>query len=222
MDRKNFLRRFFKSGISMFCCGAMLGKSLLAQEGSGPSGNDQAAQDWIKHLEKRMIKGAETPAWRKAEESSNWIKWMVDNMDAMLDQDTRIKLLQACGRSCYINAFGVAGEEKPTPEAAEQYIKRIESAGYEVQRKDNLTYVYFNWGRNHQNPQGLMMQDGYCMCPIVETVLPGLSPSYCNCSTGYVKEIFERQVGRQVKVDILESIQRGGKDCRFKIEIPKA
>jgi predicted hydrocarbon binding protein len=62
------------------------------------------------------------------------------------------------------------------------------------------------------------MQEGYCMCPIVESGAPGMSKSYCNCSAGYVKEALERATGRIVlKAEVLESILQCGKDCRFKV-----
>lgn len=64
-----------------------------------------------------------------------------------------------------------------------------------------------------------MLQDGYCMCPIVESGPPGLSPTFCYCSTGYVKEAFERHIGKPVKVELLDSLKMEGKDCIFKLAI---
>ena len=74
-------------------------------------------------------------------------------------------------------------------------------------------------GQDPQNPAGLIMLDGYCMCPLVESGPPGLSPTFCYCSTGYVKEIFERTTGKPVTVDLIESLKMGGKDCVFGITI---
>lgn len=165
-----------------------------------------------------MIKGSETPAWRRVEKTELWIKDLMEHMDALLDQETKIKLMQACGQSCYLRAFGVTDERQPTPEEREKYLQFLESNGYKIQRQGNVVTFTFSWGRNHQNPTGLIMSDGYCMCPQVESGPPGLSPSYCYCSTGYVKESFERVIGKPVKVELLESLKMGGKDCVFKIE----
>jgi hypothetical protein len=139
-------------------------------------------------------------------------------MDVLFDKETRIKLMKACGRSCYNNAFGVASEEKPTLEGARRYLQALKSRGYEVRQERDKTIIIFNWGRDHQNPQGLVLGDGYCMCPVVETGPDGLSPTFCYCSTGYVGEIFERAIGIPVEVDLLDSLKKGGKDCIFKIE----
>ena len=94
--------------------------------------------------------------------------------------------------------------------------------GYGLTREGNIRWFHFSWGRDHQNPWGLIIRDGFCMCPIVEKIVPGLSPTYCNCSAGYVGEMFRRGLGQPVKVSIVETLQMGGKDCIFRVEIPDA
>jgi hypothetical protein len=220
MDRKDFLRSMLRGGVGLCCCGAVLGGIARAQSGEPGSPEGPGAQPWIGDLERRMIRGAESPDWRRLEKSVEWIKDLMSNMDSMLDEKTRVALMQACGRSCYEHAFGVASEVTPSADAAARFIQALEGAGYEVQRAEGTTLVNFSWGRGHQNPQGLIIQDGYCMCPIVEPIVTGLSATYCSCSAGYVREYFERYLGKPVKVEIVETLQTGGTDCRFKIEIP--
>lgn len=214
MNRKEFLEKCVKAGLC--CCGAAIGMNhglLRAQDQSPP------AHGWIADLESRMINGSATPAWRKIEKSANWIKDLMNNMDAMLDQETRVKLLQATGRACYLRAFGAASEEKPSPQAVERTLGALKSGGH-VRHEGDTTIITYRWGRKHQNPSGLIIQDGYCMCPVVESGPPGLSPTYCQCSTGYVKESFERSIGRSVNVTLIESLKMGGQDCVFRVEVP--
>jgi predicted hydrocarbon binding protein len=87
--------------------------------------------------------------------------------------------------------------------------------GKENSYRDSNT-VYYNY---IQNSKGLKIEDGYCLCPLTEDGPAGLSPTYCICSTGYVKEMFERMMGESVEVELLESLRRGGKKCRFLIQI---
>jgi predicted hydrocarbon binding protein len=42
--------------------------------------------------------------------------------------------------------------------------------------------------------------------------IPGL---YCHCSVGYVREIFARNLGKPVQVELQESVLQGGKACSF-------
>lgn len=218
MDRKDFLKTLITAGLC--CCGTastLSAQSLNGKKLSGNSGDESAR--WIEDLEERMVKGSETPAWSKAEKGENWIKDLMDNMDDILDEEEKSQLMQACGRSCYNRAFGVASRGKATPAEADVFLKRLEGGGYKVTRGNNKTTVIFNWGRDHQNPWGLIMSDGYCMCPLVEKDSVKLSPTFCKCSTGYVKEMFERSTGRTANVELLDSLKMGGKDCIFKIEM---
>ncbi len=214
MDRKEFLRTAVAAGAA--CCGAASG---LFGRGMRDGGQEHGTQAWIGYLERKMIRASETPAWHKADKGQQWIKSLMDHMDAYLDDETRKTLMQACGRSCYIGAFGVAPSEKPTPEEVERFIKNFESQGYTVEREAGKTTVVYSWGRSHQNPWGLIMSDGYCMCPLVEKGPDGLSPTFCLCSTGYVKEIFARSTGKKVNVELIDSLKQGGQDCIFRINI---
>jgi len=209
MDRKQFMKHSLLAGLG--CCGAALGFSR-SQENP-----ERRAVTLTEDLTRRIRDGAKSPDWRKMEEAAMKFKAMMDHMDEILGEETKIKILNACGRSCFSNAYGVADERKPTPEQGEAYLKNLEKNGFEVRREKETITVFYRWGTK-QNPYGLSMQEGYCMCPIVESGAPGMSKSYCNCSAGYVKEALERATGKTVlKAEVLESILQGGKDCRFKI-----
>ena len=209
MDRKQFMKRSLLAGLG--CCGAALGF------GRYPGNPEGQAVTLTEDLTRRIRDGAKSPDWRKMEEAAMKFKAMMEHMDEMLDEETKRKILNACGRSCFINAFGVADERKLTPEQGEAYLKNLEKSGIEVRRDGETITVFYRWGVK-QNPYGLSMQEGYCMCPIVESGVSGMSKSYCNCSAGYVKEALERATGKTVlKAEVLESILQGGKDCRFKV-----
>ncbi len=211
MDRKTFLKTSWHSCLA--CCGALAGlKSLSAQTSAGKGALSA-------DLGRRIVEGAKSPDWRRAEKSLSWIKNLLTHLDAQVDEETRVKLLNACGRSCYIFAQGVADDRTLSFEHGEGFLQAIEKTGNRVERGQDITVVEYGY-RGEQNPQGLSIREGYCMCPIVETDVPDLSPSFCNCSAGYVKEIVERNSGRTVrKVEVLESVRRGGKDCRFRLEL---
>lgn len=138
MNRKQFLKKSLQAGLC--CCGAALGfgYSFGANPGKAILQNSkQADEGWIPELEKRMIKGAETPAWRKVEKSGQWIRSLMEHMDAMLSQDVKVRLLQECGRSCFIRAFGVADANKPALEE-EEYLHILESRGHKLQGEGSV------------------------------------------------------------------------------------
>jgi len=218
MNRKQFLKKALQSGLCGCAAALGIGPALEAGNKALLSEGQAGAVAGLSHdLHRRMREGSRSPDWARIEKAESWIKFLMDNMDAILDEKTRIKLMNACGRSCYLNAFGVAGEKKPSPEAAERTLQALEKGGFRVERTGEEITVYYGWA-GKQNPQGLSLKEGFCMCPLVENEIPGLSPTYCNCSAGYVAETLERATGKTVtSVEILESVKRGGKDCRFKV-----
>ena len=209
MDRKQFFRQSLLAGLG--CCGAAMAYGRI-------KGNPGMLADSLKEdLTQRIRNGAKSPDWRKMEEALVKFRAMMEQMDAQLDEKTKIKILNGCGRSCFINAFGVADERKPSPERADAALKALEKSGMDVRREKETITIFYRWGAK-QNPYGLSMKEGYCMCPIVESGAPGMPKTYCNCSAGYVKEGLERSTGKTVlKVEVLESILLGSKDCRFKV-----
>lgn len=209
MNRKQFMKKTVLAGLG--CCGAALGLGGIQEK------PDKRAGTLTGDLTRRIQDGAKSPDWKKMEEAVVKFKAMMAHLDEMLDEETKVRILNACGKSCFINAYGVADERKRSPEQAEAYLKRLEKNGYEVRRENGTITVFYQWGVK-QNPYGLSMREGYCMCPIVESGVAGMSKSYCNCSAGYVKEALERATGKTaLKAEVLDSILLGGKDCRFKV-----
>jgi hypothetical protein len=212
MNRNKFLKTLAKTGIGIGCCGPLIAKNLFGQTAQD--------QDWIKNFDRDLAESTKTPPWARIHKAELWIKDLMNNIDIHLDRDTRTKLMRANGRSCYLNTFGVADAEKPSQEAVDSYLKRLKDAGLEFKEDGEFTVFEYSWGKEHQNPQGMILGDGNCLCPVVENIKTGLSPTFCLCSAGYVSEIFSRAVGKNVEVEIIETLKTGADDCRFKIKIP--
>jgi hypothetical protein len=217
MNRKEFLRKTFQTGL--FCCAAggalnSIFKDVVAGEVNGKDIAGTLSAD----LGKRMLNGSKSPDWHRMEKSVHWIKQMMVHIDRMMDESAKVKLLNACGHSCFERAYGVPDKRKHPAEFVEGFLKSLEKAGFKIEYGEKITTVYYGWLQK-QNPMGLSMKEGFCMCPIVEGE-KDISGTFCNCSAGYVQSIFEVYTGKTVrKVEILESLKRGGKDCRFKVEI---
>jgi predicted hydrocarbon binding protein len=54
---------------------------------------------------------------------------------------------------------------------------------------------------------------------MVESKPAGLSPTFCLCSLGYVKEMHEQMFMKPVEVELLSSVLRGDPSCKFKITV---
>ena len=66
------------------------------------------------------------------------------------------------------------------------------------------------------------IQGGYdrCYCGMVsKTRMPFPDLTYCHCSTGWYKQLFETALKKSVRVKIKRSIICGAKTCEFEIKI---
>ncbi len=193
MGRKEFLHQSVRLG---GCCGAALlagTLSALSQETSKPQ-------------------SVFTPCPDRVKQGQDVIKRLVGQMDEKLDKATRDEIMESCGRLCHDTAY--PGPRTPTPEAAARFLEGIrKTVGKEnIEQSGDETVVHYQYT---QNPRGLKVADGYCLCPIMEDAPKGVSPTYCQCSVGYVRAIVEQGLGKPAKVELTESILRGGKGCHF-------
>jgi len=133
----------------------------------------------------------------------DWLSSLMKNMDVQLDEESKIKVLEECGRAC-----------------AERHAKSeaLKSKG----DLDGWLDTMKKWvGANNVQKEGNSVRVVYskCFCPLVGGLEPLLSKTFCNCSRGWLKENFETVVGKAVDVELEDSIMRGGKECRFTVRL---
>ena len=63
----------------------------------------------------------------------------------------------------------------------------------------------------------LYLQFPYCPCPMLAGVDHLETDTWCQCTTGYSKVIFEKAFGCEVEVELLNSVKMGDEICLMKI-----
>lgn len=132
-----------------------------------------------------------------------WIACLIGGLDEYVDEEKRVKVLERCGRQCQSKSF-------------------IKKAKDIYEKSDNIGEFLDNFGQvyKHLHREGHEAYIVYpkCYCSYVNKIAPGkLSATYCNCSLGWTKELFEGALGRPVEVIMEESIVKGDKQCKFRI-----
>lgn len=133
-----------------------------------------------------------------------WIKTLMEKMDAQMDEPSRVRLMEECGRAC-ARRGAAAGLSKAAGGDLDKLVSALAS----------------HVGAENAKREGGAVRLRYpkCYCPLVSAGLPRLSPTYCNCSRGWVLEVFGTVTGKPVKVEMLSSIKRGDAVCEFLIRI---
>ena len=74
--------------------------------------------------------------------------------------------------------------------------------GFTIQYKDNALFLMY--------PR--------CYCSCVKRVEKPISKSWCYCTLGYTKKMFEHILEKAVEVELIHSVKTGGKLCEIKIK----
>jgi predicted hydrocarbon binding protein len=133
------------------------------------------------------------------------VKALMDVMDQDVDAKKRIAIMEACGRSC-IGKSTLKKAQKLQQQAADF--------------DELLTLLNENQiGGGHLRRQGSVILASYdrCYCGSVSHTKEAFSDTYCHCSCGWYRELFETILDITVEVELLGSIIQGDKQCTFRI-----
>jgi len=136
----------------------------------------------------------------------NWVNDLLDTMDKVLDEETYIKLIEGCGRGCY-NRHQF---KKDISIAAQGDLEKLLTAykkNFEVWKEGDTVHIRYG----EKSPG--------CYCPVLKNHAYNTKGLHCNCTKATHQAIFEKALGRPFKVDILESIRRGGQTCHFLVQV---
>ena len=201
MDRKQFFRMVGKGCAGACMCAAIGGmESALAENPGASQPGDKSSERAVKRME--FV--------------DQWLKRFFSVMDHTLDPETRKKLMMTNGKTCFQDWIRDTKQENKQIDFEkwkDAVLRRPRREGFRIEGNT----IYFQY--NSSAETGSASPEGVCLCPMVESMPPGLSPNYCDCSLGYVKEMHESRFGRQVNVELLDTVLRGGKRCKFKITV---
>jgi hypothetical protein len=208
MDRKTFLGTIGTLGGAACMCAAASGmrSALGAEPTPSPAPAPSSPGDTTV-----------TRAAKRMEFVDEWLPRFFRVMDETVEEAARRKLMEANGKACFV-AYAGPPRKTPRPDELERLKAWIASSGadkgYSLQG-DAILFEYLGSAETgHASPERV------CLCPTAEAQKSGkLSPTFCHCSVGYVREMHERMLGRTVKVELLDSVLAGGARCRFKITV---
>lgn len=93
---------------------------------------------------------------------------------------------------------------------------------YEGKLERFIDFIEEKWGwkiEYNQVTKTLIADENknYCVCPMVSKVKETKLPALCYCSEGFAEKMFSKVVGQPVTANVISSIQRGDKSCKYKI-----
>jgi hypothetical protein len=213
MDKTCNRKQFF-AGVGRACVCSCVGAMAASLGVADAQESEKKASE--------KAKAASVPAkvprsHERIEFTEKWAVRFFKVFDENLDEATRTKVMMANGKACLL-AWQRETNQKPRPQAVTlenfaKWVKASQSTAYRVE--GNVIYHEYTVAAE----TGLPSPEKHCLCPMVETNPPGLSPTYCLCSLGYVKEMHEQLFKKPVKIELLSSVLRGDARCKFKMTV---
>jgi len=198
-DRKELFTSAGKLGMATCLCALGATRLLAEQSPENAPGAATAAR-----------------AVKRMEFSDLWVRRFMNVLDGTLDEQTRTKVMAANGSACFREWIASQGRTI-TPVAFEAWAARVRERPSDDSLRIEGNVLY--WEYTGSAETGSASPEGVCLCPMVESKPAGLSRTFCQCSVGYVKELYGQRFGRPVTVELLDSVLYGGKRCRFKITV---
>jgi predicted ArsR family transcriptional regulator len=129
---------------------------------------------------------------------------MVDFMQANVDDETRTEIIEEIGRFCSQQGREDYNDFKGNLEG---FLKNLETKWIEKASFNKDTRTITLLGKKQEA----------CACAFAAK--NKISPEFCNCSRGWMKETFSTITGQKAEATVSESLLRGSDRCSFIIQL---
>ncbi|MBU7014988.1 MAG: hypothetical protein HXS52_08030 [Theionarchaea archaeon] len=138
---------------------------------------------------------------------ASWLKKAMETLETLAGRETTIKIMEECGRKCCSKTLTTRAKQIfSESESIEEFIETMNRA---------------HLGGGRLRLQGDTITGGYnrCYCGQVKETKDTFPLTYCHCSVGWYKQLFESALGRPVDVELVQSIVAGARTCEFVIHV---
>jgi hypothetical protein len=142
-------------------------------------------------------------------EKSNWVRNMIPRLEKMVGEKASIKIMESCGRKCCgPTTRKNAQKMMRDSESVEQFIAKLNEKG-------------IGGGRLIITEEGDIAGGyDYCYCGLVKhTTEPFPTMTYCQCSVGWYKGLFEAALEQPLEIQLIQSLITCANSCEFIIHI---
>lgn len=132
----------------------------------------------------------------------NWLSDLLETIEQELDEPTRVRLMEGCGRGCF-RRHQFKQDLAAKAEGSLEKLIEAYKANFEIWQDSDGVHIRY----------GAVSRG--CFCPAAQGRSPRPGDLHCECTRATHQSIFEKALGRPFSVKILESVRRGGKTCHL-------
>jgi len=161
------------------------------------------------------------------DEKTQWIKDVMKELDKVADSNQKYEILSNCAHEFSQKRIDKLREIYVKTGDIDIVLEKIHDdyLWYEnPTRKGNVIYttkIPYNL-EGYKNAKTLdEKKSKYCHCSLVRDHWDeGISPTFCNCSAGWYRQIWEGILKKPVRIEILKTLLKGDEICEFAIHLP--
>ncbi len=172
---------------------------------------DKLYDNILKHINhetaKKIAYGFDIDTISNGSEKEDWVKYVSSELEKRFDEQTIKKIRMGC----YCNENGKLDQSK-------EFIRNVYKSSSSI--KDFVDKM-------NEHGAGWYIEDGKlftkyfsCPCPMLDKVGELPSKTWCYCTIGYNKQIFEYAFDCEVDIELVESIKTGSSQCLMKVTLP--
>jgi hypothetical protein len=131
--------------------------------------------------------------------TANWMTDLFAAIDREVDPAVQLKLMRACGEGC----FRRHQFKQDIAAAAEGDVEKLLAAyrrNFGIEREGDVVHIRYG---------------DHCYCPAARNRPARPNDLHCECTRFTHETIFTRALGRPIRVELLESVRRGGRTCHL-------
>lgn len=137
-----------------------------------------------------------------AEDNATWVKSTMHRLEKTFDQATTKQIRMACQCGYGMDEkLALVKELVATSSSLEEFGDLEKAKAVGLFYEDGVLYLKFN----------------FCPCPMLTDVERLETNTWCQCTTGYSKVLFEKAFGCNVEVELHKSIKMGDDICLMSI-----
>ena len=122
-----------------------------------------------------------------------------------IDEEKKLGIMERCGEACAeVGDLAVAKKIAEETEDVDEIVARA---------NDEILWCG-EWTREGNEISAVC---DYCGCPLVRQGVVKLTGTFCYCSRGWVRSIFETLMNRRVKIELEKAIGLGDDVCKYNV-----
>ena len=164
---------------------------------------------WVESVGKEeLVQACQVyPTLTTPQQKIRGIQGMMQLLDQTGDEETSWQIMETCGRRC----IGATTSEK-----ARRLLRDSPDLDSWL---DRLNEAHIGGGHLLREGSAIHAVYDRCYCGSVSKAKEVISNTYCRCSCGWYRQLFETALGQPVQVELLGSIISGEERCRFLIHL---